>query len=130
MTSTWRRLFALLLALGLIAAACGDSDSDDSAADEPETTEAMDEEEGCEPSDVSIGLVTDTGKVDDKSFNQSAWEGAQEAAAALCTTNIDFIETEAAADYENNIQLFLDAETDIIITVGFGLGEATLAAAS
>ena len=23
-----------------------------------------------------IGLVTDTGKVDDKSFNQSAWEGA------------------------------------------------------
>lgn len=131
MTSRWRQLFALLLALGLIAAACGDSDSDDtSASDEPETTEAMEEEAACEPSDVQIGLVTDTGKVDDKSFNQSAWEGAQEAAAILCTTNIDFIETEAAADYENNIQLFLDDGADIIITVGFGLGEATSAAAA
>ena len=30
-----------------------------------------------------VGLVTDVGKVDDKSFNQSAWQGAKTAAAAL-----------------------------------------------
>ena len=30
-----------------------------------------------------VGLVTDTGKVDDKSFNQSAWEGAKAGAAKI-----------------------------------------------
>ncbi len=137
MTSTWRRLFALLLALGLIAAACGGSDSDDAGdggsdaeAAEEATDDAGDDagEEGCEPSGLLIGLVTDTGKVDDKSFNQSAWEGAQDAAEALCA-EADYIETEESKDYEANIQLFVDAGADVIITVGFGLGEATIAAA-
>ncbi|MFT7602049.1 MAG: basic membrane protein A [Acidimicrobiales bacterium] len=118
MTKTWKRLAALFMALGLIAAACGDSDS------------SSDAEADCADEDVvCVGLVTDTGKVDDKSFNQSAWEGAQQGAEALGAAKIEFIETEEAKDYEANIQLFLDQGYDIIVTVGFGMGEATAIAA-
>ena len=119
MTSTWRRLFALLAVFGLLAAACGSDDSDSASEAEPE----------AEAVDFKIGLVTDTGKVDDKSFNQSAWEGAQEAAAAI-GAEVDYIETEASKDYEANIQLFLDDGANVIVTVGFGMGEATIAAAN
>lgn len=76
-----------------------------------------------------IGLVTDTGKVDDKSFNQSAWEGALEAAAAT-GGYAKYIETVDPKDYENNINQFITAQYDVIVTVGFLMGEATVAAAN
>ena len=75
-----------------------------------------------------MGLVTDVGEIDDKSFNQSAWEGVQQAADELGAT-IDFIETQDAADYANNIGLFAENGYDVIVTVGFALGEATAIAA-
>ena len=115
--TSWQRFAALFMALGLIAAACGDSDSNADA-------DCNDEDVVC------VGLVTDTGKVDDKSFNQSAWEGAQAAAESIGAAKVDFIETEEAKDYEANIQLFLDDGYDIIVTVGFGMGEATGIAAA
>ena len=43
-----------------------------------------DAEVDCTSDEVlCIGLVTDVGEVDDKSFNQSAWEGVEQAAAGL-----------------------------------------------
>ncbi len=82
--------------------------------------------EEAEP--FKIGLVTDIGKVDDKSFNQSAWEGAQEAASEL-GVEATYVETVESKDYENNIGLYVDDGANVIITVGFGLAEATIAAA-
>lgn len=79
-------------------------------------------------SDLSIGLVTDVGKIDDKSFNQSTWEGVLSASA--CGATVDFIQTEKAADYADNIAEFAEGGYDIIVTVGFALGTATLEAAA
>jgi simple sugar transport system substrate-binding protein len=76
-----------------------------------------------------IGLVTDVGKVDDRSFNQSAWEGAQAAAKELGGT-ADFIETTNPTDYASNIQQFADRDYNVIVTVGFALGDATSKAAA
>jgi basic membrane protein A and related proteins len=76
-----------------------------------------------------IGLVTDMGKVDDKSFNQSAWEGVQAAATAVPGAKTKYIETSAATDYAPNIKKFVDGKYNVIVTVGFALGEATTAAA-
>jgi basic membrane protein A len=85
----------------------------------------------CAAEDVlCIGLVTDVGEVDDKSFNQSAWEGAQEAAEKHGAAKVDYIETQDAKDYAANMQLFLDDGYDVIITVGFAMGEATGIAAT
>lgn len=72
-----------------------------------------------------VGLVTDVGVIDDKSFNQSAWEGVQKAGAELGAV-IKYIETRDAKDYEQNIRLFAENNYKVILTVGFALGEATM----
>lgn len=77
-----------------------------------------------------VGLVTDVGKIDDKSFNQSAWEGVQQAKDQGVADQVQYIETTDSKDYDKNISTFGDAGYDVIVTVGFGLGEATTAAAA
>lgn len=84
----------------------------------------------CAKDDVfCVGLVTDVGKIDDKSFNQSTWEGVQQAESEL-GAHVQYIETTDSKDYDKNIATFGDAGYDVIVTVGFALGEATVANAA
>jgi basic membrane protein A and related proteins len=75
-----------------------------------------------------VGLVTDVGKIDDKSFNQSAYEGLKQAEKDLGAT-IKYIETTDSKDYGKNISTFAEAGYKVIITVGFALTDATIEAA-
>jgi len=77
-----------------------------------------------------VGLVTDVGKINDKSFNQSAWEGVLQSQTDGVADIVQYIETTDAKDYAKNIGTFGDAGFDVIVTVGFALGEATVAAAT
>lgn len=77
---------------------------------------------------LRVGLVTDVGKVDDKSFNQSAWEGVQRAQREL-GVEAKFIETTDPKDYAKNIDQFAQDSYDVIVTVGFAIGQATQEAA-
>ncbi|MBU6286818.1 MAG: BMP family ABC transporter substrate-binding protein [Chloroflexi bacterium] len=77
---------------------------------------------------LKVGLVTDVGKVDDKSFNESAWNGAKKGAADVKGES-KYVETQNPNDYKKNIQQFISEKYDIIVTVGFLLGEATIEAA-
>lgn len=123
--SSTKRLLAMLFAFAMVAAACGGS-SDSTEAGDAEAS-GGDEASAASGDDCSsdevlcIGLVTDVGKVDDRSFNQSAWEGAQGSVA----DHAEYIETQNSKDYATNIQTFLDQDYDVIVTVGFALGEAT-----
>jgi basic membrane protein A len=76
----------------------------------------------------SVCQVTDTGGIDDNSFNQTAWQGVEDARDQLGIT-ARFLESQAETDYEANLNSFLDGDCDLIITVGFLLGEATQTAA-
>jgi basic membrane lipoprotein Med (substrate-binding protein (PBP1-ABC) superfamily) len=85
----------------------------------------------CEQYDLSdyrIGLVTDVGEIDDGSFNESSWNGVL--AAEECGAEVDYIQTESAEDYAENIAEFAENDYDIIVTVGFALGTATIEAAA
>ncbi len=73
--------------------------------------------------------VTDTGGVDDKSFNQTAFKGLTDAAEQLGVEPI-VLESQAETDYATNIQALVDQGCSIIITVGFLLGDATKEAAN
>jgi basic membrane protein A len=106
-------IFSTLIISALFMGACTAASSEPDCADE---------------ATLCVGLVTDVGEIDDKSFNQSAWEGVKQAEADLGAT-IDYIETQDAKDYAANIALFADQNYDIIVTVGFAMGEATVAAA-
>jgi basic membrane protein A len=77
---------------------------------------------------LKVGMVTDLGGIDDKSFNATAYAGVQKAIDELGIEG-KYLESTQQADYEKNIQQFVDEETDLIVTVGFLLGDATKAAA-
>jgi basic membrane protein A and related proteins len=76
---------------------------------------------------LKVGVVTDVGRINDKSFNQSSWEGAQCGAEAVGASEIKYIETTDSKDYEKNIAQFADNNYDVIVTVGFAIGDATIA---
>ncbi len=141
-------LLSLLLILAMALVACGgggdepaadETDATDTTAEDTTTTEEDMAEEDMAEEDMAeadctseelfcVGVVTDVGEIDDKSFNQSAWEGVQQAEAEL-GAQVDYIETSDAKDYGANIGLFADAGYDVIVTVGFALGDATVEAA-
>ena len=72
-----------------------------------------------------IGVVTDIGQLEDKSFNEYSWKGAQDGAKAVGGTP-QVIVTKDTADYAANIQNFIDQKYDVIVTVGFLIGSDTL----
>lgn len=80
------------------------------------------------PAKLKIGVVTDVGQLEDKSFNQSSNDGAKAAAAAVGGTH-DVIVTQNVSDYKQNIQSFIDKKFDVIVTVGFLIGTDTAIAA-
>ena len=101
-----------LLVAGLVVAGCGAA---------PVAADCASEEVFC------VGLVTDGGTIDDKSINQSAWEGVQQAEKEL-GAQIQAIETTDAKEYADHIASLGEQGYDVIVTVGAGLGEATVAA--
>jgi basic membrane protein A len=80
--------------------------------------------------EVSACQVSDTGGIDDASFNASAWAGAQRAEAELEGVSIAFLESGDAADYRPNIDAFIAEGCDVVLTIGFLLANDTAAAAA
>lgn len=81
-------------------------------------------------SDLVIGVVTDVGTLDDRNFNQYSWEGAVLGAATIGAADPTAVVTSDESEYADNIQSQVTAGADIIVTVGFAIGGATLEAAT
>ncbi|MBR0164123.1 MAG: BMP family ABC transporter substrate-binding protein [Lachnospiraceae bacterium] len=124
-----KKLLALLTvaAMTLSLAACGASGGAGGASGGASSAPAEGgAAEGA--SDFSVCIITDVGGVNDKSFNQSAWEGAQRAASELGVT-ANYLESKTDADYMPNIETAIDEGYDLIICVGYMLAAATKEAA-
>ncbi|MCP1144108.1 BMP family lipoprotein [Lysinibacillus endophyticus] len=114
--------FALsgLLALGTILGACGTKDE----------TEEKDTNTGTEETaeNFSVAMVTDTGGVDDRSFNQSTWEGIQafgeENGLEKGDGGIDYLESKSESDYVTNLNNLIRRDFDLVFAVGFALHDA------
>ena len=74
-------------------------------------------------------MVTDTGGINDKSFNQSSYAGVTAAAAADSNITPKYLQSNSTSDYASNITAFLGQKCGIIVTVGFLMGQATQTAA-
>lgn len=110
---------ATIFALSLGLVACGNKDnSNQSSISNSNKTDA----------NVSVTMVTDQGGINDKSFNQSSYEGLKsyEEAGKI---KFDYIESHKDSDYQANLESALDSGSDIILTVGYGLYDATSKAA-
>ncbi|HZA04170.1 MAG TPA: BMP family ABC transporter substrate-binding protein [Propionibacteriaceae bacterium] len=73
-------------------------------------------------------MVSDSGGFDDKSFNQTSYKGLTDAKAELGIETGE-VESTTTADFAKNIQSMVDANCNIVVTVGFLLSDDTLAAA-
>lgn len=126
-----KKILALLLALCMVFAlcACGSSEpaAEDAAPAEDAAAEAPAEEEAAPAEKVRIGMVTDVGGVNDQSFNQTSWEGLQALDPEVFEVN--YLESKTDADYQTNINTFIDEGYDLIICVGYMLADATREAA-
>ncbi len=110
-------LAACLLATGTLAA-CGDDD-DDSGSSGATTTAA------AEPAakKIKVGLVTDIGGLNDRSFNALANKGLQDAKAELGVEG-RVITSKANSDYVPNLSSLAQQKYDLIIGVGFLMSDA------
>jgi basic membrane protein A len=128
----WTRLLAVLAVLAVIGAACADDEGEGgpTGATGETTGGATGETTGGELPGVGFKAcqVTDTGGIDDRSFNATAYAGLTQAETDL-GVEISFLESQTADDYTPNIDALIAQECDLIITVGFLLGDATAAAA-
>src|SRR5579859_4969022 len=104
------RALALVVMAALATVACGSSGG--SAAGSG----------GCS-STFKVGLVTDVGKLSDKSFNANSWQGVVDAQndRSLCVAG-KYIESNTKEDYQKNLRLFGDGSYDMVVAVGFNLG--------
>jgi basic membrane protein A len=72
------------------------------------------------PSSFKVGMVTDSGTIDDKSFNQGTWEGIQKATGELKIENKYLKPTGTTeADYMKEIGNLYDAGYKFVVTPGF-----------
>ena len=74
----------------------------------------------------TIGMITDTGGVNDESFNQSTWEGLQKAEKKFGSdkVKVKYLESTKDADYVPNIETFVEEDLDLIIGVGYKIAGA------
>lgn len=125
-------LLTVLLSLGIILAACGSSDgNNDTNANgnngANDGTNENAENDGDGDTDFKAALVTDVGGVDDKSFNQSAWEGLQawgEEHGLEKGEGFDYAQSEADADYMPNLTRLVRDDYDLTFGIGFKLEDA------
>jgi basic membrane protein A len=78
----------------------------------------------CRPKEAEafrVGYVTDTGGIDDKSFNTTQWKGIQRAADEL-GIEAQYIQSDEATQYESNLTEFASQEYELIFASGFFLG--------
>ena len=83
-------------------------------------------------SSTKAAIITDTGGVDDKSFNQSAWEGLQAWGKENGLTKdngFTYFQSNSESDYATNLSSAADQGYNLILGVGFGLHDAVSDAA-
>jgi basic membrane protein A and related proteins len=108
-------LLSLTLAASTLLGACGG-----------EKTSGSDSEKKA--SDFKVGMVTDTGGVDDKSFNQSAWEGIKKFGkdnGLKENTGYKYLQSTKEEDFVPNLTKFSDSKYNITYAVGYMMSKAT-----
>lgn len=114
------KLLVPLLALGLVAAACG---SDDDSTEEPTAdTDAETTEEASE--DLPTLAIILSGQVNDYSWNQAAYDGAERLKADGVIADFAYQESVADADVERAARAYAEDGFDVVVAHSFNYGEA------
>lgn len=82
----------------------------------------------CSPKEVDtikVGMVTDSGSIDDKSFNQGSWQGVLNFQADHENVEVQYVQPsgETLQDYTTSIDNLILAGNEVIIMPGFKFDE-------
>lgn len=119
----FKRIFAVVCVLAIamaVFAGCGSEAEDQDNDQGTQVDETKDK----------VIMVTDTGGINDKSFNQSAWEGLQSIADEYPNTEFDYILSQSEVDYEANLRDAVSQGSDITWGIGYMLADALKNAAT
>jgi basic membrane protein A and related proteins len=111
---TWLLVACAAVVLVFVAAGCGGSDNKSSSGGD---------------NAIKVGLVTDTGGVDDKGFNQFSIAGLDEAKDKLGVETRVYV-SKTADDYQPNLTAASEDGNDLVIAVGFLLAPSTITVAA
>lgn len=129
-----RKLLAVVLAgaMAVSMSACGGtgtassstaSTADSSAAASTEGSSAATSTTGTNAKNFKIRMVTDTGGVNDQSFNQSSWEGLQNLKKTI-GADVNYVESKQESDYATNLDKAADDDAKLIWGIGFAMAES------
>lgn len=136
MKNSLLRVGALAAASLLALSACAEPPAENTAAPSNDASAtagessapAETESETAANADFKACMVSDFGGFDDKSFNETSYNGLLKAEEEL-GIEVNEIESNAESEYAGNIQSMIDEGCNIVVTVGFALANATEAAA-
>ena len=114
--------FTVLLTIVILLSACG-AQPTEAPAESAATVDCTSEEMFC------VGFVTDTGGINDDSFNETQYDGLLRAQDEL-GVHAQYIQSDEATQYTPNLTEFASQGYDMIIAAGFFLGADTANVAS
>lgn len=121
---------ALLLSLTVVLTGCGNNGNNAANGGETNAGTSAGTNGGSDAAkDFKFGMVTDIGGVNDKSFNQSAWEALQ-ALEKETGASVKYLQSKSNADYEPNLNSFVKDGYNLTWGIGFDLGDAIKKVAS
>jgi basic membrane protein A len=121
---------ALAVSATVVLAGCGSSHSSASSGGSPTASAPAGSGSSAATGTKTLGcMVTDTGGIDDRSFNASSWAGMQAAASSNSNISVKYLQSTTQADYVPNINTFISQKCNVIVTVGFLMGDNTQTAA-
>lgn len=131
-----KKIVAFLLAtvMAVSATACSSGSSTSSASSQAASQASSAASSQAESSstasqkDFKIAMVTDTGGVNDQSFNQSSWEGLQQLGKDT-GAKVSYQESKQESDYATNLDKAADDENKLIWGIGFAMADAVTNAA-
>ncbi|WP_220499985.1 BMP family lipoprotein [Thermomonospora cellulosilytica] len=111
MVAKLMRLVAGAAGLALVIAGCGSAPEEGGGG-------------AAGASDFSACMVTDTGGIDDRSFNAASWAGMQ-AASKSTGAKVQYVASSSENDYVPNINRLISQKCDLVVAVGGLMAEAT-----
>ncbi|WP_055106282.1 BMP family lipoprotein [Paenibacillus ihumii] len=123
MKKSMKTVLPLLLALMLVLTACGQKAPNQNGAGAGTGNTPAGNGNQQELKKLKVGMVTDLGSVNDKSFNQSAWEALQQLEQDY-GFEVKYLEPKSDADVVPNLNQFVKANYDLTWATAYTLADA------
>ncbi len=131
MKKRYASVLSIMLASSVALTGCGTKEEEKPKADAGTTTNAdkpAETKDAQKETAFTVGMVTDVGGVDDKSFNQSAWEGLQKFGADNSLQKgkegFDYLQSKSDADYSTNLNKMVRDKYGLIYGIGYMMTDA------